>query len=79
VDQNIEVSQKAVWLRALAVSALVSVAASPEGVQAYLGCAEGCNGAYCWGDKMPPGKVGCYDEIPTPPYCVTYYSQTCSC
>lgn len=79
MNQPTDVSHKAIWLRALGASVLLSAVGLPESVEAYIGCAQGCNGYYCWGDTTPPGKVGCMDGLPVDPYCVTYYSPMCAC
>jgi hypothetical protein len=66
-------------LRAVGAAALIAASGLPETINAYMGCAERCNGAYCWGEITPPNKVYCIDELGFPTYCITYYSSQCYC
>lgn len=59
----------------LRLAAFLVVLAGISGVlegNAYLGCAEGCRGAYCWGSTT--GSKGCMETIYG---CVLFYTQLC--
>ena len=61
--------------KAVLVVFLAMLAGAAAGLQgyAYLGCAEGCNGSYCWGSNT--GSKGCMEAAFGT--CVLFYTQLC--
>lgn len=60
-------------LRAVVLCAIALSVDMPDRLQAgYLGCAEQCNGSYCWGSAS--GPVGCMETFMG---CVVYSTSEC--
>lgn len=63
---------KKVLFRALGASALFLGLGVADKLDAgYIGCAESCNGQYCWGEKT---TNGCMETTWS---CVLYHSGSC--
>lgn len=64
---------KRIWFQALGATALLVSVGLPPSVEGigYEGCAEDCNGAYCWGENQHTKKL-CFDGLPIEPWCAIY-------